>query len=134
MIAMDCVGYFSDEPGSQRFPLPLLSGMFPDQGNFLAVVGDFSSRSSISNISSILQEKSGLPIEGAALPQFIPQAGWSDHWSFWQFDYPGVMVTDTALFRNDNYHHSTDLPDTLDYARMSKVFIGVFSVLKEISQ
>jgi hypothetical protein len=32
-------------------------------------------------------------------PVGSPGIGWSDHWSFWQHGYPGVMVTDTALFR-----------------------------------
>jgi hypothetical protein len=28
----------------------------------------------------------------------------SDHASFWQFDVPAMMITDTANFRNLNYH------------------------------
>jgi hypothetical protein len=31
------------------------------------------------------------------------------------------MVTNTAMFRNPNYHLRSDLPDTLDYARMAKI-------------
>jgi hypothetical protein len=31
------------------------------------------------------------------------------------------MVTDTAFFRNPHYHRRSDLPQTLDYARMAAV-------------
>jgi len=44
----------------------------------------------------------------------------SDHWSFGKFGYPAFMVTDTAFYRNPNYHSPSDLPDTLDYNRMAK--------------
>ena len=39
------------------------------------------------------------------------------------------MVTDTAFFRNKNYHTENDLPETLDYQRMSKVIQGVFKAV-----
>ena len=41
-----------------------------------------------------------------------------------------VMITDTAFFRNPNYHELTDTTDTLDYSRMSEVVAGVYAVLK----
>jgi hypothetical protein len=34
-----------------------------------------------------------IPSEGAALPEGLPGAGWSDHWAFWQHGYPALMVT-----------------------------------------
>ncbi len=40
--------------------------------------------------------------------------GGSDHWSFWQYDYPAIMVTDTAPFRYPHYHEATDTVDKLD--------------------
>ena len=36
------------------------------------------------------------------------------------------MVTDTAFYRNPNYHQVTDTPDTLDYERMAQVVTGVY--------
>ena len=44
MVALDLVGCYSDEPGSQRFPLPGLGLLYPDRGNFIAVVGDLRLR------------------------------------------------------------------------------------------
>jgi hypothetical protein len=35
------------------------------------------------------------------------------------------MVTDTAFYRNPNYHEAGDVPETLDYERMTEVVIGL---------
>jgi hypothetical protein len=55
----------------------------------------------------------------------------SDHWSFNKLGYRALMVTDTAFYRNPNYHGPTDLPDTLDYARMSNVVEGLTAAIGE---
>ena len=43
------------------------------------------------------------------------------------------MVTDTAPFRNPNYHLRSDLPDTLDYDRMALVVEGVREVVEDLA-
>ena len=45
----------------------------------------------------------------------------SDHVPFWKRGIPALMWTDTANFRNPNYHQGSDTPDTLDYAFMTRV-------------
>jgi hypothetical protein len=45
----------------------------------------------------------------------------SDHDPFWRKGIPALMWTDTAEFRNPNYHQPTDTPDTLDYGFMAEV-------------
>jgi hypothetical protein len=57
----------------------------------------------------------------AALPERIHAISLSDHRSYWALGYRALMVTDTAMFRNPNYHMPGDLPDTLDYPRMAKI-------------
>jgi hypothetical protein len=37
--------------------------------------------------------------------------------------------TDTAFYRNKNYHQPTDTLETLDLERMAKVIEGVYSAL-----
>jgi len=39
MIALESIGFFSDDPSSQAFPLALLRWAYPRRGNFIAVVG-----------------------------------------------------------------------------------------------
>jgi hypothetical protein len=56
---------------------------------------------------------------------WIPGVDWSDHGSFWNEDYPAVMLTDTALFRNPHYHRASDLPERLDYQAMAELVGGL---------
>lgn len=43
------------------------------------------------------------------------------------------MVTDTAFFRNSNYHTPRDLPETLDYARMGDLVVGLAQAVRELA-
>jgi Zn-dependent M28 family amino/carboxypeptidase len=51
----------------------------------------------------------------------LPDLGRSDHLAFWEARLPAVLWTDTANFRNPNYHRASDTPDTLDYRFMSEI-------------
>ena len=53
----------------------------------------------------------------------------SDHLNYWKFGYSALMITDTAFFRNKNYHQKTDTLDTLDLPRMALVIDGVIETL-----
>ena len=57
----------------------------------------------------------------------------SDNSSFWDQGYPAMMITDTSFLRNPHYHAPTDLPDTLDYGRMSQVATGVAGAVAHLS-
>ncbi len=50
-----------------------------------------------------------------------PDSRRGDHAPFWDRGYQAMMVTDTANFRNPNYHEPTDTIDTLDFAFMTNV-------------
>ena len=67
------------------------------------------------------------------MPELIHEIGWSDQWSFWRYGYEAIMVTDTAPFRNPNYHTAHDLPATLDYDRMSRVVDALGPVLDALT-
>jgi hypothetical protein len=42
------------------------------------------------------------------------------------------MVTDTAPFRNPQYHRTTDLPETVDYDSLARVTKGVEGMVREL--
>jgi hypothetical protein len=44
------------------------------------------------------------------------------------------MVTDTAPFRNPNYHTLDDLPSTLDYDRLARVTAGLITVVAHLAR
>ncbi len=133
MISLETIGYFSREPGSQKYPMLGLNALYPSSGNFIAFVGNFSSRALVRDAIGTFRKHATLPSEGAALPSNVPGVGWSDHWAFWQHGYPAIMLTDTAPFRYPHYHAQTDTPDKLDYDSMARVVIGVERVIQDLA-
>ena len=121
MISLETIGYFSDAPRSQTYPVAALGAFYPKVGNFIGIVGNLQSRGLVRRAIAEFRKDGKIPAEGAALPAFIAGVGWSDQWSFWQHGYPGIMITDTALLRYPHYHEASDTPDKLDYDRFTLV-------------
>jgi hypothetical protein len=131
MVSLETIGYYSDEDGSQTYPPPL-GLLYPSRGNFIAFVGDRSSRDLLRRALGVFRATTHFPSEGAALFPFVPGVGWSDQWSFWQMGFPAIMITDTAPFRYPHYHAAADRPDKLDYARTARVVGGVRRVVDDL--
>ncbi len=66
------------------------------------------------------------------LPESVGEIRLSDNSSFWDQNYPALMLTDTSFLRNPHYHQATDLPETLDYTAMTQVTLGVASAMKRL--
>jgi Zn-dependent M28 family amino/carboxypeptidase len=132
-VSLETVGMYSDVEGSQQYPEGFKS-LYPSKGNFIAFIGDLGSHALVRDAVRSFRANSQIPSEGSAVPAWIAGVGWSDHWSFWQEGYPGIMVTDTAPFRNPNYHRPTDKPETLDYERMARVVHGLVGVVTDLGK
>jgi hypothetical protein len=44
------------------------------------------------------------------------------------------VITDTAIYRNPNYHTAADTAEKLDYGRMAQVVEGVYAAVIELAQ
>jgi Zn-dependent M28 family amino/carboxypeptidase len=128
MISMEMIGYFSDEPGSQDYPMPIMSAMYPDKGNFIAVVGKLSDFMMMRRIKAIMSGATDLEVFSMNAPTFIQGIDFSDHLNYWHEGYPALMVTDTAFNRNKNYHEAGDTYQKLDYQCMAKVVQSIYAV------
>ncbi len=133
MLSLETIGYYSDEPGSQRYPFPL-NFFYPSTGNFIAFVSNLGSRPLLHASIAAFRRHAGFPSDGVAAPAFIPGIDWSDHRSFWQEGYPALMVTDTAPYRYPHYHTPQDTPDKVDYERLARVITGLHGMLRELAQ
>ncbi|MFZ5480544.1 MAG: M28 family peptidase [Myxococcota bacterium] len=131
MLSIESVGYFSDEPGSQAWPLGL-GLFFPSTGNFLNVVGDLGSAGGVRRVAGLLREGS-LPIAASAVPAWVPGVDWSDHWSYWQHGYDAVMITDMPPFRNPHYHEPSDTPEKLDYERLARFTVALAAAVERLA-
>jgi hypothetical protein len=104
---------------------------YPAKGNFITLVSNFQSKAFLDRIKNAFRKGTDLPVESFSGLSLIPGIDFSDHRSFWKFGYDAVMVTDTAFYRNPQYHGIGDTPEILDYERMSKVVLGLKSSIEE---
>jgi Zn-dependent M28 family amino/carboxypeptidase len=132
MISLEMVGFYSDREGSQYYPSSFFKLFYPNRGNFIAFVGNLSSRAFTLKMKRLFKAVSPVPVESLNAVSIIPGVNLSDHRNFWKFGYPAFMITDTAFYRNPNYHSSGDRARTLDYDRMTSIVKGLFEVLRTI--
>lgn len=132
VLCLESIGYYSDKRGSQNYPLGF--GIFyPDKGNFIATVSNFSSRHLLKTVVKEFKKESSFPLEYLVGFSFLaPAISFSDHWSFWRFGYKAVMITNTALYRNPYYHTSQDTFEKLNYEYMSDVLKGLYQILLKL--
>ena len=124
VLVFEMIGYRTDESNSQRTPFRIPLVLWPPRtGDFIAVVSDFRS----SSIATRFQKaaKQYVPTLRVYLVKRIGRllrdGIRSDHSMYWQAGRKGVMITDTANFRNPNYHSPSDTPDTLDFKFVAQV-------------
>ncbi len=131
MLSLETMGYFSDDKGSQNYPRPL-NLFYPSTGNFIGFVGDTRSGPLVRRSVRSFRDNVSFPSEGASMPRRLTGIGWSDHWAFWQCGYQACMVTDTAPFRYPYYHTVEDTIDKIDFDRLTRVVVGLESVIDDL--
>lgn len=130
VLILEMIGSYADHPGSQQYPFPGMDCIYPSQGNFLALVGELSSPLLVRKIKQAMSRATPLPIWSMNVPAWLPEAGKSDHISYWQEKIPAVMITDTAYLRNHTYHTAADIPAALDYTRMAQAVQAVIGAIR----
>jgi hypothetical protein len=131
MLSLETLGCYSDERGSQTFPVPGLDLVYSDRGDYVVFVGNVASRTWVRSAVGTFRRSAGFPCEGAALPEQIPGVGWSDQLWFWRSGWPGLMATDTAPFRDAHYHTSRDTLEHVDVERLARVVRGIEQVVRD---
>jgi hypothetical protein len=131
MVSLEMIGYFSDEKNSQHYPLPILRWLYPNEGDFIAVVSKNGNRGISRKFKKGIRRGSELPVEMLIAPPALAGVDFSDHLNYWFFGFTALMITDTAFMRNANYHTAGDTPETLDYKRMAEVVYGLHYTLKK---
>ncbi len=133
MICLETLGYYSQAASSQSFPFPPMRIYYPDQGNFIAFVTNFSSQRLLKKSLNSFHRHSNFPAEGLVAPGLLPGVDWSDHWSFWRVGYPAIMLTDTAPYRYRYYHSWEDTPEKLSYPEFARVVEGGVAMVWELA-
>ena len=97
------------------------------------MVGGLSQSGTARRVKRAMIGSSPLPVYSINAPRFLPGVDFSDHLSYWKAGYEAVMITDTAFFRNHNYHTANDTAEKLDYRRMAMVVAGVYGAVINLS-
>lgn len=126
MMCLEMIGYFTDAPNSQDYPTDALRLSYPTVGNFITVVGQMHATSLVRSIKKNMMAGGSVDVHSINAPAVVPGIDFSDHRNYWAHAIPAVMITNTAFYRNHNYHEASDLPETLDYGRMREVVKGVY--------
>jgi Zn-dependent M28 family amino/carboxypeptidase len=133
MLSLETMGYYSEVRGSQQYPVEAMRGKYPDTGNFIGFVSNEESRELLAAAARAFEAVARTPLQAAAMPAGLPGAGWSDHWSFWQAGYPGLMVTDTAPWRYPWYHTPQDTPEKIDFEKVADVVNGLEAIIRTLA-
>jgi len=143
----EMIAYRNNQPNSQQIPAGF-ERLYPQQvkqirsnqnrGNFIALVYDDKASEMLSTITShahmqnlpILQFKVSSQFKRSPLAADLRR---SDHSAFWDADYPAMMITDTANFRNPNYHclNNPDNVESLDAEFAIKIINTLSKTIEE---
>lgn len=125
MVSLEMIGYFDDAKHSQEYPLSFLSMFYGNRGNYITVVNKLTLNRFGARFYKAMKRSRCIRTKRLNAPAFVVGIDFSDHRNYWQFDYPAIMITDTAFYRNKNYHEQSDTMETLDLNRMGEVIRAV---------
>jgi hypothetical protein len=126
MICLEMIGFFSDIEDSQDYPLGFLKWIYGDKGDFITIVEKMSGGSFAKEFRKNMLSEQTICTKKFKSFASLPGVDFSDHLNYWAYGYSAVMITDTAFYRNKNYHKKTDTLDTLDISRMGLVIDSIF--------
>jgi Zn-dependent M28 family amino/carboxypeptidase len=134
MVSLEMLGYCDHSPDSQALPRSL-AGLYPDTGNFIAVIGSQNSELLAGRFRTGMERLPELPVETLLVPEngnLLQATRLSDHSPFWDAGYPALMITDTSFLRNPHYHTPGDTPETLDPVFLHRVAEGCLEAVCEV--
>lgn len=126
MVCLEMIGYFNSEPKSQRYPVSIMRWFYGNTGDYILVVQKFGNGSFGRQFNKEIRKNATINTKFIRSPKFITGIDFSDHRNYWNFGFNAVMITNTAFYRNHNYHLEGDSITTLDFNRMAKVVDQVY--------
>ena len=112
-----------------ELPLPGNVLALSRSGGLYCLVGRIQDINAVRQVKTALLSSRDLSVYSMNAPWFSPGIDFSDHLNYWQHDIPAVMITDTAFYRNKQYHLPGDTADRLNYQKMAQVVDGVITLL-----
>lgn len=133
MISIEMIGYFSEKENSQNYPIPFLSSIYGNKGDFITIVQKFSAGEFAKSISKEILNNPSIRTIVFQGPKSLPGIDFSDHRNYWHFGYSSIMITNTAFYRNNNYHEPTDNVETINFEKASLVINQLYEGLLKLN-
>ena len=129
MYSLEMIGYTCAAPCQFPFidvpPCLDVSITLVTSGTFIGLVANTASGALVEGFEAAAARYAPHLLAGsaevAANGGCFPDTRRSDHAPYWDRGFAAMQLTDTANFRNPNYHQSSDLPATLDYVLATDV-------------
>lgn len=121
MICLEMIGYYSEQTGSQRYPSKALKPIYGNKGDFIAVVQDMRFKAFGAEVYKAMKQNQRIKTVSFTSPSNVSGIDFSDHLNYWKMGFDATMITNTAFYRNRNYHTKTDTLETLDIQKMCAV-------------
>ncbi len=129
MLSIEMIGYYSEERGSQDYPVSIMKLFYPTKANYISCVGKLGEGKFVRKSRRGLKKQETVKVKSVLAPAKIPGIDFSDHLNYWAEGYKAAMITDTSFYRNVNYHLPSDLPETLNYEKMAAVADGILQII-----
>ncbi len=133
MVSLEMIGYFSTEKKSQEYPLRIFGLFYGNVGDYITVVRKMNKGPFTRKFSGKYKRTKRIPTKKFTGPRKLTGIDFSDHRNYWNFGFDAIMLTDTAFYRNKNYHRSSDTIDTIDFERMALVIDALVLTLREMN-
>ncbi len=132
MICLESIGFFDDAPNSQEYPIAGMEQLYGTKGNFITVVKSEKSGEFGTQLDSLMKKTALIHTKTFKGSSSVPGIDFSDHLNYWKFNYEAVMITNTAFYRNKNYHTAGDKLETINIEKLSLVISQVYETVKKL--
>ena len=129
MVCLEMIAYFDDAKKSQDYPIGILSWIYGNKGNYITLVNKFGKGKFARKFNKGFKKQKLIKTKKFVAPKSLHGIDFSDHLNYWKFGISSLMITDTAFYRNKNYHEKTDKMETLNIDKMAQVIDSTLETL-----
>jgi Zn-dependent M28 family amino/carboxypeptidase len=129
MFCLEMIGYFDEAKKSQDYPMGILKLIYGRTGDYITLVNKFGKGKFARQFTRRFDRKRLIKTKRFKGPKSLPGVDFSDHLNYWNHGVSALMITDTAFYRNKNYHKKTDTIETLDIQKMALVIQTVYQTI-----
>ncbi len=133
MICLETIGYFNEKSNSQAYPIKGMGLVYGNKGDFITVVQCNKNQPFSDTVKNLMKQQNLIKTKSFKGSSKLSGVDFSDHMNYWKFDYNAVMITNTAFYRNKNYHTDKDKLETLDIQKMSLVIEQLYMTIKQFN-